>query len=178
MVTLWTKSRKGKYKREHTLQKTSGDLSCQDSKLDFTQSLEKHQTRKALLHKHMCPCRLARACQCTWPAPQGSCLAMTLNSVRKRLFIVHSALFTMEAVGHVQGIKASWCCWASPGQVESKPCLVQIISMGGVTNTLIFPILADAAFLLTTNPYPCPNSITETLPQTRDLRVFEITSLD
>lgn len=53
----------------------------QGSETGFTQSLKK-QTRKALLHKPMF-LKLGGPANSTWPAHQGSGLALTLNSERK-----------------------------------------------------------------------------------------------
>lgn len=68
----------------------------------------------------------------------GQLFSHDLEFSEEKGYLLFTLLFTMEAVGHVLGIKAvAGVAGASPGQVESKPCPVQITSMGGVTNTHI-----------------------------------------
>lgn len=96
------------------------DLSCQDSEIDFTQSLEKHQTRKALLHKPMF-LRLGKSLPIYLASTLGQLFSHDLEFSEEKGYLLFTALFTMEAVGHVLGIKASWGYWGfyRPGRQQA-----------------------------------------------------------
>lgn len=179
MVTLWTKSRKGKYKREHTLQKTSETCPVKTLKLTSPRVWRNIKQEK-LFYTSTCVSDQARACQCTWPAPQGSCLAMTLNSVRKRAIYCSLCSLYYGGCGSRARNKGELVLLGLL-QARQKASLVWFRSLPWVvsqTHSYSLSLLM-LPFCSPPTPTPCPNSITETLPQTRDLReCLKITSLD
>ena len=174
MVTLWIKSGNGKYKREHILQKTSETCPVKTLKLTSPRVCRNIKQEK-LFYTSPCFSDQARACQCTWPAPQGSCLAMTLNSVRKRaIYCSFCSLYyggcgscarnkgKLRLLGLLQARQTASLVW-----FRSLPWVVSQTHSYSLS-LLMLP------FRSLPTPTPCPTSITETLPQIqRSERVFE-----
>ena len=179
MVTPWIKSGNGKYKRTQPSE-NFWDLSCQDSEMDFTQSLEKHQTRKALLHKSMF-LRLGKRLPMYLASTLGQLFSHDLEFSEEKGYLLFTALFTMEAVGHVLGIKVSWGYW-----VFSRPGRQQALSgsdhfHGQCHKHTHIPCLCWCCLSAHYQPplLAPPQSLKHFLKSSRDLRwCLKITSLD